>query len=543
MVKNSRILCLFDVDGTLTIPRKVASPETIEYLAKLRERCVIGVVGGSDLVKQMEQLGDSPNMFDYCFPENGLLAMKNGKEIGKTSFLKHVGEENLKKLTNFILGYFAKLDIPQKRGTFIEFRNGMLNVSAVGRNCSREERNAYEQFDLKHKVRETMVAALKKEFPDLGMKYSIGGQISFDVFPEGWDKTYCLRYLPEEDFDEIHFFGDKFWKGGNDNEIYEHKRTIGHAITEADPLQTLKMLAEIFPDLPAPASLSPPGEHGAKPAATSVNDAKDSGVAASASSEKNKRILCLFDVDGTLTIPRKRAAPETIAYMKALRKKISIGVVGGSDLVKQMEQLGDSPQLFDYCFPENGLLAMQNGVQIGKTSFLEYIGEEKLKKLINFMLNYFSQLDLPQKRGTFIEFRNGMLNVSPIGRNCSRAERNAYEKYDLEHDIRKNMVEALKTEFADLHLKYSIGGQISFDVFPEGWDKTFCLRYLPESDFDEIHFFGDKAFVGGNDLEIYEHPRTIGHKITEQKPAQTLGMLEELFGIPAPKTLSDGGAH
>jgi phosphomannomutase len=69
--------------------------------------------------------------------------MKNGKEIGKTSFLKHVGEENLKKLTNFILGYFAKLDIPQKRGTFIEFRNGMLNVSAVGRNCSREERNAY----------------------------------------------------------------------------------------------------------------------------------------------------------------------------------------------------------------------------------------------------------------------------------------------------------------------------------------------------------------------------------------------------------------
>lgn len=37
------------------------------------------------------------------------------------------------------------------------------------------------------------------------------------------------------------------------------------------------------------------------------------------------------------------------------------------------------------------------------------------------------------------------------------------------------MVEALKTEFADLHLKYSIGGQISFDVFPEGWDKTYVV--------------------------------------------------------------------
>jgi hypothetical protein len=33
---------------------------------------------------------------------------------------------------------------------------------------------------------------------------------------------------------------------------------------------------------------------------------------------------------------------------------------------------------------------------------------------------YISDLDIPVMRGTFIEFRNGMLNVSPIGRNCSQ---------------------------------------------------------------------------------------------------------------------------
>jgi hydroxymethylpyrimidine pyrophosphatase-like HAD family hydrolase len=32
----------------------------------------------------------------------------------------------------------------------------------------------------------------------------------FQVFPQGWDKTYCLRYL--EEFQEIHFFGDKTYK-------------------------------------------------------------------------------------------------------------------------------------------------------------------------------------------------------------------------------------------------------------------------------------------------------------------------------------------
>lgn len=86
-----------------------------------------------------------------------------------------------------------------------------------------------------------------------------------------------------------------------------------------------------------------------------------------------------------------------------------------------------------------------------------------------------------------------MFNISPIGRNCSREERNEYEIFDLKHNIRKNMVEAMKKEFADLGLTYSIGGQISFDVFPNGWDKTYCLRFLKEEDYDEIHFFGDKT--------------------------------------------------
>jgi hypothetical protein len=32
--------------------------------------------------------------------------------------------------------------------------------------------------------------------------------------------------------------------------------------------------------------------------------------------------------------------------------------------------------------------------------------------------------------GTFVEFRSGMINVSPIGRNCSQEERDEFERYD-----------------------------------------------------------------------------------------------------------------
>lgn len=91
------------------------------------------------------------------------------------------------------------------------------------------------------------------------------------------------------------------------------------------------------------------------------------------------------------------------------------------------------------------------------------------------------------------------------------------------------MVEAMQREFEHLNLTYSIGGQISFDVFPRGWDKTYCLNYVPEGEFDEIHFFGDKTFEGGNDFEIFTHPRVIGHSVTS--PDHTMSLLNEIFGV------------
>eukprot|EP00960_Hanusia_phi_P045291 757153-Hanusia_phi.AAC.1 len=106
------------------------------------------VVGGSDLAKAKEQLGDDYlEIVDWAFPENGLNAFKDGKSIEVQSLKKHLGEDNIKRLVNWILRYLADVDIPVKRGTFIEFRNGMINVSPIGRNCSQEERDAFEQFD------------------------------------------------------------------------------------------------------------------------------------------------------------------------------------------------------------------------------------------------------------------------------------------------------------------------------------------------------------------------------------------------------------
>ena len=98
------------------------------------------------------------------------------------------------------------------------------------------------------------------------------------------------------------------------------------------------------------------------------------------------------------------------------------------------------------------------------------MGEEKIKKFNNFCLHYLADLDIPKKRcvsvmmnmthgrqpslcyssplslpssllslspsvcvscrGTFIEFRNGLINVCPVGRNCTQEERMEFFAYD-----------------------------------------------------------------------------------------------------------------
>ena len=109
------------------------------------------------------------SLFDYCFAENGLTAYRLGQPLASQSFINWLGEEKYQRLVKFVLRYIADLNIPVMRGTFVEFRNGMVNISPVGRNASLQEREDFERFDRQAGVRRTMVEVLRREFPDFGL--------------------------------------------------------------------------------------------------------------------------------------------------------------------------------------------------------------------------------------------------------------------------------------------------------------------------------------------------------------------------------------
>ncbi|VDO28362.1 unnamed protein product [Onchocerca flexuosa] len=228
--------------------------------------------------------------------------------------------------------------------------------------------------------------------------------------------------------------------------------------------------------------------------------------------------ILLFDVDGTLTLPRQKMDRAMSDFMMEVHKTIPLAVVSGSDLSKVVEQLGENLEdvlsRFDYLFSENGLVSISKETTFPAQSIKHRLGETRLKKLINFTLREFAEIDLP-----------GMLNLSPIGRSCTQEERLQFAAYDKEHGVLQKFVKKLEDFTKGWDLNICIGGQISVDVFPYGWDKTYCLQFL--NNFHTVHFFGDRTTPEGNDYHLFTDPRTTGYTVKD--PEDTMKQVRKLL--------------
>ena len=239
----------------------------------------------------------------------------------------------------------------------------------------------------------------------------------------------------------------------------------------------------------------------------------------------NNNTLFLFDIHGTLAENKEKASSEVIEMLNRIKKYAKIGFVSGSDLEAQKKQLGeDCLNLFDYAFIENGTQFYKGGKLISSLNFMDMITEEDYCELINKIQYELSQIKLPKKRGQFITLRKSTLNVSPIGRSCTVKERIDFCNYDNKHNIRRSLVEKLRNILIKFNLECAIGGQISIDIFPRGWNKTFCLRHITE---EIVYFFGDKTEPGQNDHALFINDRTIGYNVKD--PSDTIDKVNEIL--------------
>lgn len=262
--------------------------------------------------------------------------------------------------------------------------------------------------------------------------------------------------------------------------------------------------------------------------------------------------LILFDVDGTLAVPAQPANEAMIRLLARLRSKYAVGIVGAGDFNKQQMQLGgpDLRERLDFCFSENGVHAFRGTEQLHCKSIAEELGEalwqafdtglrgvlEAERRESDRLLQLIQPGASIDQRGTFLECRQCTVNICPIGRTpaLTKEERASFDAADREAGLRHRLLEQLVQRFGpgtEYNLTFSIGGQIGIDVCPTGWDKTFCLQFVPNDEFETVHFFGDKTQEGGGDFELFTHPRTIGHTVSS--PEDTMEQVESIFLCPA----------
>ena len=96
-----------------------------------------------------------------------------------------------------------------------------------------------QKWDKERLEREDIAGRLRNAFPNLSV--ALGGQTGLDIGPLGSDKSQILRDFSKGD--ELHFFGDRIEKGGNDHtlamKIVENMMGVAYNVQDYTETRTI----------------------------------------------------------------------------------------------------------------------------------------------------------------------------------------------------------------------------------------------------------------------------------------------------------------
>ena len=247
--------------------------------------------------------------------------------------------------------------------------------------------------------------------------------------------------------------------------------------------------------------------------------------------------IVLFDMDGTLTPPREPLEESLVPVLEQLSDVAEIGIVTGSDYDYLKQQVGallghSKIRKKLHLLPCNGTkhyYPPSNNYEkhklVSERNMIDQLGRHHFQQLMLLLIEQqsnFSNERFPLT-GHFINYRGSMINWCPIGRNAESEDRQFFVDYDnsFKPTLRVRYLERLR-HYINLKridgLMVKLGGDTSFDIFPEGWDKTYCLQHFP----DHVHWFvGDRCGENGNDKEIYDLLKPEKRSFSVEGPDET----------------------
>lgn len=249
---NIKKLLLFDVDGTLAESGKQIDDEMLFELQNLHNSGYhLGIVGGGKLEKILYQIKNT-NLFTHLFTECGCVYHLNTQSDIlnlKNIYTKNIRNHNLYQKINILVKqalYFISQVDYTVTGNFIDLRNGIIYISLIGMTANDSEREYFIEKNKQNNYRTNLLNILHQKAQELEISNDIticeGGKVGIGLYPKEYDKIQVLEHLDE--YNEIHYFGDKYEPNGNDYNLITHNNIIGHPVNNI--IETKNILHEIF---------------------------------------------------------------------------------------------------------------------------------------------------------------------------------------------------------------------------------------------------------------------------------------------------------
>jgi phosphomannomutase len=225
-----------------------------------------------------------------------------------------------------------------------------------------------------------------------------------------------------------------------------------------------------------------------------------------------KKTILLFDVDGTLAYSGCSLDESMIEALKRLvARGYELGIVGGGTYEKIHHQLGSVQKYFEHIFSECGCVHHdRSGALLSRRDLRQHPLYPAVDILLKKALAFLSTVDYPLT-GHLIDRRSGIVYLSLIGMSASEEERQMFLQSNAKHHYIDRLITLLQSHCPP-GLDVVRGGSVGIAIYPTEWDKVQVLDFYAASDA-EIHYFGDKYKIGGNDYRLLHHPRVIGHPV------------------------------
>lgn len=248
-------------------------------------------------------------------------------------------------------------------------------------------------------------------------------------------------------------------------------------------------------------------------------------------SSKTFMPIILFDVDGTLTPSSHKIEGKMIEIIEKLSElnNTHLGLVGGGTYDKIKWQMGETIKFFKYIFSECGAIIHVDGKLVSEKNMLDYCDREVLNNMIKKSLSCIATMPIIY-HGNNIDFRKGLIYVSPPGIQATAYERNIFMDADKKYNLRDKLMNELKSLNKDDSFEIALGGAVGVSIYPRGWNKSQVIDYFIENSIiDKFYYFGDKTEPDGNDYPIYTHKLVEGISVVNYE--DTIKKIIDMFLI------------